>query len=177
VRQIPTPDRLLQSGFNEIEYIDFRLNEARTLPTSIENRMRSDGSKADIKLKLVAFLTAVPVSAELSASNTQFHKLRPLEHQLWSPYVPSGIPEGMMVYHWKRSEQEGIADFSAFVKLQSRRSGRWTFSKYLLIAFLFGVLGNLTASASSSGSVRVGRPSRTIISPENKASLSRRRRP
>jgi len=151
VRRIPTPDRLLQSGFNEIEYIDFRLNEARTLPSPIEARMRNDRSEADIKLKLVAFLTAVPVLSELSASNTQFHKLRPLEYQLWNPYVPSGIPEGMMVYHWRRIDSDGIVDFSAFVKLQTRRSGRWILGKYLLIAFAFGVLGNLTASAIQFG--------------------------
>jgi hypothetical protein len=151
VRRIPTPDRLLQSGFNEIEYIDFRLNEARTLPPGIENSMRSDGSKGDITLKSVAFLIAVPVSAELSASSTQFHKLRPLEHPLWDAYVPSGIPEEMMVYHWRRIESDGIPDFSAFVKLETRRSGRRILGKYLLIAFLFGVLGNLAASAIQLG--------------------------
>jgi hypothetical protein len=146
VRRIPTHDRLLQSGFNEIEYIDFSLNEARTLPAQIETQMRNDQGNA-VKLKLVAFLTAVPVLSELSVSNTPSHKLRLLEHQLWDPYVPSGIPEGMMVYHWKLEKPTGLADFSAFVKLQTRRSGRKTFCKYLLIAFMFGVLGNLVASA------------------------------
>lgn len=50
VHRIPAPDRLFQSGFNEIEYIDFRLNEARTLPDRIETRIRSDQNAVEIKL-------------------------------------------------------------------------------------------------------------------------------
>ena len=37
VEMIPPADKLLQSGYDEIHYLDFRLNEARTLPTEIEN--------------------------------------------------------------------------------------------------------------------------------------------
>ncbi len=147
VRAIPTPDRLLQSGFEEVEYIDFRLNEARTLPEQVETMMRTELANMRIKLRLVAFLTAVPVRSELSVSHRQSHKLRLLEHQLWNKYVPGGIPEGMMVYHWKEDRPNGIDDFSAFVKLQTRRSGRSTLIKYLAVAFLFGVLGNLAASS------------------------------
>jgi hypothetical protein len=146
ITRIPAPDRLFQSGFDEIEYIDFRLNDARTLPAQVEARMRGDQAGMAIKLRLVAFLTAVPVLSALSVSNTQFHKLRLLEHQVWNGYVPTGIPTGMMVYHWKQSSPAGITDFSAFVKLQTRRSGRWTLFRYLGIAFLFGLLGNLVAS-------------------------------
>src|SRR4051812_36202441 len=98
--------------------------------------MRNGRANIDIKMKLVAFLTAIPVQSELSASKESAHKFRLLEHDPWSNYVPSGIPEGMMVYHWKREKTDGIADFSAFVKLQTRRSGRNTLTKYLIIAFL-----------------------------------------
>ena len=147
IRTVPTPDRFLQSGFDEIEYIDFRLNEARTLPPQVETRMRDEGANLHMKLTLVAFLTAVPVRSGLSVSNTQFHKLRLLEHGLWSGYVPGGIPDGMMVYHWKRHSVTGIGDFSAFVKLQTRRTGRKTLLTYLGVAFVFGIAGNLAASA------------------------------
>lgn len=146
VHTIDTPDRLLLSGFDEIEYVDFRLNEARTLPAQIESRMRNEDAGVGIRLRMVAFLTAVPVLSELSVSNTAVHKLRLLEHALWNTYVPSGIPPGMMVYHWKRAEAGGVPDFAAFVKLQTRRSGRSTLIRYLAVAFGFGILGNLAAS-------------------------------
>jgi len=147
VRNIPTPDHLFQSGYDEIEYIDFRLNEARTLPEQIETKMREELANENVELRLVAFLTAIPVQSDLAITSTNYHKLRLLEHALWSPYVESGIPEGMTVYHWKKTSEKGkIADFSAFVKLRTRRSGRYTLRNYVTVAFLFGLLGNLIAS-------------------------------
>jgi len=148
VKVIRPLDRRFQSGFDEIEYIDFRMNEARTLPAAIEQRMRNDRARGGpVAFKLVAFLTAVPVHSELSVSNTPSHKMRLLE-QSWNSYVASGIPEGMVVYHWKRESRLGvpISDFSAFVKLQTRRSSRKILVAYLIIAFSFGLAGNLAAS-------------------------------
>ncbi len=148
IKVVPTPDRLLQSGFDQIEYLDFRMNEARTLPMPVEARMKRDRAQGgDVKLSLVAFLTAVPVHSELAISNTPAHKMRLLEAPIWNDYVPSGLSGGMVVYHWKREgDTTPIIDFSAFIKLQTRQSSRWTVSKYLIIAFLFGIVGNLAAS-------------------------------
>lgn len=148
IKVIQPHDRRFQSGFDEIEYIDFRMNEARTLPAAIEQRMRNDRVKGgQIAFRLVAFLTAVPVRSELSVSNTPSHKMRLLEPS-WNSYVSSGIPEGMVVYHWKRESGPNapISDFSAFVKLQTRRSSRKILLVYLVIAFFFGLAGNLAAS-------------------------------
>jgi hypothetical protein len=148
VRTITPKDRYFQSGFEEVEYLDFRLNEARTLPTRVESLMRADGAgERPVPLTRVAFLTAIPVLADLTLSSRQPHKSRLLEHNFWNEYVPSGIPDGMMVYHWREDKPNGVEDFSAFVKLQTRRTGRQILKNYLMIAFAFGVLGNLTASA------------------------------
>jgi hypothetical protein len=146
VEDVPVYDRFLLSGYDQIEYLDFRLNEARTLPTAVEKRMASEQPPGAAQISLVAFLTAVPVSAELSVANTEFHKMRLLEYPIWSGYAP-GLPKGMVVYHWKRAakSRKPITDFSAFVKLQTRRSGRKTLVQYLAFAFLFGVVGNLVA--------------------------------
>lgn len=160
VKVIQPRDRLFQSGFDEIEYIDFRMNEARTLPTMIEQTMRTDRIKGGlVSFKLVAFLTAVPVYSELSVSNTPSHKMRLLELS-WNTYIASGIPEGMVVYHWKRLPElnKPIRDFSAFVKLQTRRSDRKILAKYLVIAFAFGLAGNLAASALLWGGDKVFAP-------------------
>ncbi|NIX77372.1 hypothetical protein [Microvirga terricola] len=142
-------DHLFQSGFEEVEYLDFRLNEARTLPTKIEAQIRKDEAKGQIPISLIAFLTAVPIVSELAVSNIESHKKRLLEHPIWNDYVPSGIPKGMMVYHWKKLPAQGVAnipDFSSFVKLRTRRSGLKILLAYLFVAFLFGVFGNLVAS-------------------------------
>jgi hypothetical protein len=148
VRTITPRDRYFQSGFEEVEYVDFRLNEARTLPIRVESLMRADSAGGQpVPLTRVAFLTAIPVLADLTLSSRQQHKSRLLEHDFWNEYVPSGIPDGMMVYHWREDKPEGVEDFSAFVKMRTRRSGRQILKNYLMIAFAFGVLGNLTASA------------------------------
>ncbi|WP_445219296.1 hypothetical protein ACKWRH_03245 [Bradyrhizobium sp. Pa8] len=148
VRAIMPRDRFLQSGFEEVEYVDFRFNEARTLPDRIESLMRLDHANASkVPFTRVAFLTAIPVLADLTLSSRQPHKNRLLEHGFWNDYVPSGIPDGMMVYHWRTDNTAGVEDFSAFVKLQTRRTGRQILWMYLLIAFAFGVMGNLSASA------------------------------
>jgi hypothetical protein len=147
VTVITPTDRHFQSGFDEVEYVDFRLNEARTLPPSVEVLMRNDMAGGCVLIERLAFLTAVPVLSELTVSNTQFHKNRLLEHGLWNSYVPGGIPKGMMVYHWSKDNAAGLEDFTAFVKLQTRRSSWFILVIYLAIAFLFGVAGNLSASA------------------------------
>ncbi|MBR1245986.1 hypothetical protein JQ609_03465 [Bradyrhizobium sp. AUGA SZCCT0169] len=143
-------DRWFQSGFEEIECVDFRLNEARTLPPKIETLMRTDAALQPAELKKVAFLTAIPVTAELTGTSIATHKNRVLEHNIWNSYVADGLPAGMMVYHW-RSEKTPVEDFFAFVKLRIRRSSLRILLTYLLIAFAFGVLGNLTASRIDAG--------------------------
>jgi hypothetical protein len=154
VRAITPRDRFFQSGFDEIEYVDFRLNEARTLPDRVETIMRADGANSSrVPFTRVAFLTAIPVLADVTLSSNQPHKNRLLEHDFWNDYVPSGIPDGMMVYHWRTDNEVGVEDFSAFVKLQTRRTGRRILKIYLAVAFAFGVLGNLTASVIQFGFV------------------------
>lgn len=138
-------DRYFQSGFDEIECVDFRLNEARTLPQPVESLMRTPQGQHSVPLEKVAFLTAIPVAAELTGTSIATHKNRVLERDLWDKYVGEKLPTGMMVYHW-RSETKPVNDFSAFVKLRIRRSSVWILLTYLAIAFSFGVFGNLTAS-------------------------------
>jgi hypothetical protein len=163
IQSIATPDSHLQSSYDEIEYLDFRVNEARTLPTPIQQAMRIDRRSGSIQLKLIAFLTAIPVTSELTVSNTPSHKMRLLEHSLWKKYAPGGIPEGMMVYHWKRDTGRGVSlsghqsslptevtDFTAFVKLITRRSSKKIWQRYLIIAFAIGLLGNLVAGVIQS---------------------------
>ncbi|MBA9068732.1 hypothetical protein FHR71_002482 [Methylobacterium sp. RAS18] len=146
VKVITPIDHPFQSGFDEIEYIDFRLNESRTLPIGIERKIADDALVGTVPVSMVAFLTAVPVLAELSVSHTTFHKNRLLEEAPWNTYAPFPLPPGMMVYHWKKNNSKApIDDFTAFVKLQTRKTSKRIIASYLGIAFGFGVLGNLAA--------------------------------
>ena len=164
VKRIEPTDRWFQSGYSAVDYLDFRLNEARSLPRAVENLMRA---APRVPHKLVAFLTAVPVQSDVTTSSIETHKMRLLEHDLWNEYVPSGIPQGMMVYHWRgdAAKAEGIEDFSAFVKMETRLSSRKMLFVYLLLAFCFGVLGNLVASAIWDGTHSPASVSKTSPAP------------
>ena len=146
---IKPKDRAWNSGFDVIEYIDCRVNEARTLPSSIEDNFRT-AHHGVAKTRLIAFLAVVPVVSSVTSSHTEWHKSRLLERQIWNDYVPQGLEEGMVVYHWKKTfeaiKDKRLAGFSAFVKLQTRKSGGLIIGLYLFLAFLLGVIGSLTAS-------------------------------
>lgn len=148
VKTINPHDRWFQTGFSVVEYLDFRLNEARTLPSSVETLMRG-GDGILVPTVLVAFLTAVPVQSDVTTiSWDKTHKKRVLEDDLWTKYVPTGIPRGMTVIHWKDEgkDQKPIRDFSAFVKMQTRLVSWPLLATSFAIAFVFGILGNLSAS-------------------------------
>lgn len=149
VTAIKPKDRAWTSGFEEIEYIDCRLNEARTLPTSIEaSADAAPHGLADVSR--IVFLAVVPVASSITSSHAEWHKSRLLETQIWKDYVPHGLDDGMVVYHW-RKEFEGIGQnalqgFSAFVKLQTRKTSLMIIGIYVLVALLLGIVGSLTAS-------------------------------
>lgn len=150
IQPVRPADWPLQSGFEQIELINFRMNEMRTLPEMVRNRLREEGADANAQVRLVAFLTAIPAISEMTSSSTPSHKSRVLEREIWDKYVDSGLPDDVAVYHWKKERdlkkgEAPINEFSAFVKLKQRRAGLGTVLVYILIAFLFGVLGNLAA--------------------------------
>lgn len=153
-------DRFFQSGFDEIECVDFRLNEARTLPHRIESLMRTPVPEHPVPLTRIAFLTAIPVAAELTGTSIATHKNRVLERQIWEKYIGDKLPISMMLYHW-RNHTNPVGDFSAFVKLRIRRSSLKIVLTYLLLAFVFGVFGNLAASRIDSW---LGSPINNVVS-------------
>jgi hypothetical protein len=142
-------DRAWTSGFDVIEYIDCRMNEARTLPDWVEAAFRS-AEHGVANTKLIAFLAVVPVVSSVTSSHTEWHKSRLLERRIWETYVPQGLEDGMVVYHWKKnfpqSKEKRFSSFSAFVKMQTRKSGRAIILTYLTMAFILGVLGSLSGS-------------------------------
>ncbi|ATF18235.1 hypothetical protein [Phaeobacter gallaeciensis] len=150
VTAIKPKDRAWTSGFEEIEYIDCRLNEARTLPTSVEaSADAAQHGLADVSR--IVFLAVVPVASSITSSHAEWHKSRLLETQIWKDYVPHGLEDGMVVYHWRKKfedrGQNALQGFSAFVKLQTRKTSLMVIGIYVLVALALGVVGSLTASA------------------------------
>jgi hypothetical protein len=142
-------DRAWNSGFDVIEYIDCRINEARTLPKSVETA--AAGAPYGVAAtSRVVFLAVVPVVSSVTSSHAAWHKSRLLENEIWQDYVPEGLEDGMVVYHWRKEfvgdTTKPLHGFSVFVKMQIRKSGLLIISLYLAMAFLLGVIGSMTAS-------------------------------
>ena len=146
LQRIRVADKGLQSGYSQIEYLDFRLNEVRTLPSPVSAAMRMENASNSM-IELIAFLAAVPVESDILTYKTAASKSRILEHQIWNDYIGGNLPQGMVVYHWKKEAPGGsIEDFSTFLKLQTRKSSWVTIFIYLSIALAFGLAGNMLAS-------------------------------
>ncbi len=154
IKPIPVSDWYLRSSYEEFEYVDFRFNEARTLPSHIQQRMEQEWDQKQAPISLVAFLTAIPGRSQLSTLNAASYKMRLLEKPTWEAYVPGGIPDGMMVYHWKKAraqrpkkdwEVTEITDLTTFVRLENRHS-RWAnHLLFLAFALFVGVVGTFAS--------------------------------
>lgn len=100
--------------------------------------------------KLVAFLTVVPVASEITSSHKEWHKSRLLEKEIWKEYVPPDFLEDMVVYHWKKEfpkkEDQEMPNFSAFVKMQQRKTNFFIVLIYTIVIFMIGSLGSLISS-------------------------------
>ncbi|TMO53211.1 hypothetical protein [Pseudoalteromonas phenolica] len=154
VRRVLPRDKYLVSGFEVTEYIDFRINETRLLPQSVQEEIESQQGKDVIPVKRIDFLLATTPSADIKISGKSFHKSRYLESNPWKSYLKGScdkiikaIDSGMVVYHWKSSGsyEEPIEDFLAFVKLRVRLSQRMKILFYLLLIVFLGSIGSLLA--------------------------------
>lgn len=146
VNTIPPYDGVLQSGHNEIDYIDFRINDSRSLPRDVEE----DLARSSASLTKVSFLIAAPISIDLLSNDSTAYKVRVLESEMWGQYV-RGLPEHMVVYHWRRTSSDvenhgSISEFSGFAKFAMRRSDRWRVVKYLVIFVLLSALSSWLAA-------------------------------
>lgn len=148
-RTIRPADSWLLSSFDYTEFLDFRLNEARNLPILISQKVRQSNPPP---ITRVDYLVVVGEAADV-AGGVDANKKRLLENELWQKYTASAsaapLPDGMIIHHWKKlsnDESVSIGDFSAFIKLKIRRTGRSLVWRYLAVVALIGCLGSLMAS-------------------------------
>lgn len=146
VKEIKPLDSFINSGYETTEFIDFRINEFRLLPRTIQDRIIAQQSKTYIPVKRIDFLLAVNLDADITGATKEFHKLRFLEPNVWKKYLEGKhhfIEDGMIVYHWKKSReinQDKINDFTAFVKFKTRVSNRLVF---FVLSIIIGIIASL----------------------------------
>lgn len=155
IRKDLPQDKYFVSGFEVTEYIDFRINETRLLPQSVQEEIEHLQGRDIIPVNRIDFLLATTPGADIKISGTSFHKSRYLEPNPWNTYLENGpedirktIETGMVVYHWKSvaKSDKPIEDFLAFVKLRIRLSQRKKIAFYFLWIIFLGGVGSLWAS-------------------------------
>lgn len=160
VRDIDPEDKLLNSSYEKTEFIDFRINEFRLLPSLVQDQIEEELGVSHLQMQRIDFLLAVNLVADITGARKEFHKSRFLEPLLWEnyfkgkhSYVSELIKKGILVYHWKKIRTDGqpFNDFVAFVKLKVRVSSMSIIARCTFFAFLVGLLGSLTGSFLYSG--------------------------
>lgn len=139
----------LLSGFERLECVDFRLNETRNLPLSI-SRLMSDNGKGLLEISEIHFLLATDVRADYVSGHKQFHKCRMLESNLWEKYAAVTLPDQLVIYHWKVTQNgeapKPIRDFNAFLKFRIRESNLISIIRFVFFAALIGAVGSYVST-------------------------------
>lgn len=135
-------DSWLTNHFDKSELVDFRLNEARILPTAIRRKV----AKQQLIRKIHFFLIR-DASAEYKAAHSEY-KCRLLEEELWSKYL--GYDEvctrnNMLIYHWSDKAKEGssLDNFSAFARFVRRKVSNWQLISFILTVIFMGFISGL----------------------------------
>ncbi|CCO47128.1 hypothetical protein VIBNISOn1_230027 [Vibrio nigripulchritudo SOn1] len=176
IHTISPSDKLINSGYDSIKCIDFRLNESRLLLDDIEYEIEDEQGTFILPVSRIDFLLAAKLQADVVGGSQQFHKSRFLEPSLWKEYfeddkknIHDHIDRGMVVYHWKKTlsdlpqnkntgdkhtspdDMTFFEDFITFVKFKERLSNLKLIIKYALWSFLIGSIGSLIGSLLYSG--------------------------
>jgi hypothetical protein len=146
----------LNSSFNRTELTEFRLNERRSFPDEIRQRISSERNDY-FKLVTVHYFLMRDRQFELVEAHTHFRKMRLLEDDLWRHYLV-GTPPGagsvgrekairrvrnkILIYQWRvdADSTPSIKDFIAFANFRS------PIPNLLIYAIVIVVLGGLGAA-------------------------------
>ncbi|MCA3897343.1 hypothetical protein JKP23_09550 [Vibrio vulnificus] len=136
----------ITSQFEETQIIDFRVNEARILPTKIREQMRETS-----RLKKVHFFLVREASAEYKAAHSEFKRCRILESEIWDKYLGhknDTTKQHMLIYHWSDSgkNDETIDHFSAFSKFSSTTVTDKKIGLMVLFLIALGVISGIIAN-------------------------------
>lgn len=154
-------DGKILTGFDRIQYVDFRLNEIRNLPDALSREIEN-GRLGKFQITQVHFLLVTDVAADFISGHTSFYKCRMLENLLWESYAQPTLndqnlkfPDDMVIYHWRANtpssqsndgEYLPVHDFVAFLKFRIRESNLLTVSRYFILAIFVGGFGSYISS-------------------------------
>lgn len=143
--QEEVPSSKLEYYTSKIEFLDFRLNNVRSLPTGFIR-----DKKSFPRLDKIRCFLMIESSEDLLLYNKTYKKVRAIEKDRWVPYLDilkSYIDKNkaILAYQWNTDEAE--LDFSLFTKIKRSEIKKfWCFVFVIGTMFLGGVVPSLIAS-------------------------------
>lgn len=147
-------DRFLLTTEETVEVIDFRINEVRNTPESINCFLTEK-----VPLNAVHFFIIREVESEYVMSDKGYSRCRFLEGDLWKKYLQTkhlkpiqNVPK-MLIFHWKEiakpinpdsvsSTPKRLNNFSAFAKFRYPRYSLFIILRSIVIALILSVFAN-----------------------------------
>lgn len=144
---------LLTGSLYKSEIVDFRVNEARSLPPELY--YEKDVRQMDFCASRVDYFLVKDAWCEYQTSHGDFKKSRTLEKSFWSKYLLFKIKvdnlskvmsnkDAMVIYHWSKSPKENneAVSFSAFAKFIEQSTSRVTIGYYIAAIIVISIISN-----------------------------------
>lgn len=151
----------MQNFTSVAELFDLRINEIRTLDTSLIEVMNKNGF-SPIAFDNIQFFFMCKSTEEVVLATIAQVKARKLESDTWKAYQPSAVARWslfspstwrkrgrlIIAYHWKNSSREEnlISDFTMLVKTKFDKLHGLKLVGLIVFALFLGFVGSLAAS-------------------------------
>lgn len=137
-------DSWLQSSMAKKQFVDFRLNEKRNLPKTIQEKCVDKF----IKIKKIHFFLMREFADGLIMSDPDTSGYRVLESDTWSDYFDQKHQlqlNHMIAYHWKVCSLEENS-FKLSTKFSFQESSNWKILVFILMSLFLGAVGGVAGN-------------------------------
>jgi hypothetical protein len=141
------PDRRLLSGFDEIEVVDFRFNEARNLPRNVIEKMTGG-----LQIREINYFVIRNITDDLIISHSDLKKCRTLESSVWTRYVQGDQTTPLrnaIIYYWQKlnGPTDSIKDYNALARFRRRKTDLRAIGWFVLSTLVIGIIAGLVSGA------------------------------
>jgi hypothetical protein len=143
------PDRRFLSGFDEIEVVDFRFNEARNLPRHVIERMGGG-----LRILEINYFVIRDITDDLTLSHSEMKKCRTLESPVWTRYVQgtqtTTTPlRNAIIFYWQKlgSTSGPINDYNALARFRRRKTDLPAIIWFVISTLVIGIVAGLISGA------------------------------
>lgn len=137
---------LLQSAISSIDYVNFRLNDVRSLDSSLLETIDGIQYARATAIRKIEFFILTSSETEMITHDSV--KARGLESNVWESYIGCKTKKSLVVYQW--TQENGKEDFSKafipFIRIKVIRCNFITIILYLIILSLITVCLNILSN-------------------------------